>query len=73
MFGVTARKCKLFSLTAIYVLILLLPRIPHTLAANVQKGSALMVTSNASETFPTMLRTFWLEAEEPNGSTEGNK
>lgn len=57
MSSVTARKCKPFSLTAIYVLILLLHRIPRTLAANIEKGSVLMAISDANETFLTMLKT----------------
>ena len=73
MSGVTARKCKLFSLTATYVLTLLLHRIPHTFAANVQKGSVLMVISDASETFTPVLKTQGLKPEEPNSGTEGNK
>lgn len=51
MSGVTVRKCKLFSFIAIYVLILLLHRIPHTLAGNIQMGSTLMARIDASETF----------------------
>jgi hypothetical protein len=64
--GVTARKCKLFSLPAISVLTLLLHRIPHTLAANIREGSSLMAISDTNETFPTMLKTL-------SGETEGSK
>lgn len=32
-----------------------------------------MAISDANETFPTMLKTQWLEAEAPNGGTKEDK